>query len=572
VIWAIFLFGMTSLFIFGFFRAKDFERQGRLWMPSLSILLAIAFLVWFPSPFSLSVPAEVAPSIQASTQITQAVLKEAPLWGTGPGTYVFNYSLYHGPEVNSTDFWNTRFDRATSFVQTLLPTMGIVGASVFALFVIALFIRSIVQMLRPRSREDWLQAFVFFSPWLTLVFAAWLYSFNFTLMALFFTLAGLLGSQVIRKPYTKSYDASPGLALLFSTVLVGGSVLLFVGIFIASERYVGELAFARALRMDASNGSLQEVVSLLDTASTLNRLDDRYYRTLSEALLLRVNEQLTSVPNTAQLTAESRQYIQALVAASVNAAVHATELSPQNALNWDTRGRVYRELVTPVPEASQFAVVAHLTGTQLEPLSPRVWNELGKTYLVAVEHERALSVAEDPATAKAAQARVEENLKQAEQAFGRAIQLKPNYAPAHFQLGLTYERQGRTDDAIGKLASVLTFNKEDVGVAFELGQLYLSRDQTGDLALAQTQFEHAVELAPAFSNARWFLASVYERTGETTKAIEQVPSEPDNELVNTSRVCSRRQNTEPVAPSNNKQGLLTLFSFVKLIWLNLPPR
>ena len=343
-----------------------------------------------------------------------------------------------------------------------------------------------------------------------------------TLVFTLFLFTGLLGSQVIRKPYSKSYAQSPGLALLFSLFIVSGSILLFIGIFISSERYIGEVAFARALRLDAGTGSVQEVVSLLDTASTLNRFDDRYYRTLSEALLLRVAEQLNSASNTSQLTAESRQYVQSLVAASVNASARATDLSPNNSLNWSTRGRVYRELVNVLPEASDFAIESHQKAVSLEPVNPRVWIDIGKTFLVAAEQQRAMTVVENNEVAKEAQEKLDTLLKQAESSFIRATELKGNYAPAHFQLGLTYERQGRLDDAISKLASVVGFNPLDAGAVFQLGQLYLRRNQPSDQALAQTQFERAVELSPTFSNARWFLASVYERLGEPTKAIEQI--------------------------------------------------
>ncbi len=535
VLWAIFLFGMSSLFVFGLFRAKDFEKHGRMWMPMVSISVALAFLIWLPTPFTLIVPSEITPSFDASNAIAKQIMSFDGSYGTGPGTYAFDYAQYRGKEINSTDFWNTRFDRAASFVYTLLPTIGSIGVGSLAFFIIVLFVRCLVQMLKPRSREDWLQSFVFFSPWVTLVFATFLYSFNMTLVFLFFVLTGMLGSQIIRRPYTKSYTQSPGLALLFSTVLVAGSIVLFIGIFISAERYVAEIAFAKALKIDGKNGSVQDVVSLVDTAATLNRFDDRYFRTLSEAILLRVAEQLKSAPNTSELTAESRQYVQSLVAASVNAAVRSTDLSPRNALNWNTRGRVYRELISLVPDAAKFAIEAHQKAVNLEPNNPRAWNELGKTFLAAAERERAMTAAEQKDIANQAQKNLDAHLQEAESKFLKAIELKSNYAAAHYQLGLTYERQGRLDDAIAKLESIASYNPSDIGVAFQLGQLYLRRNVPSDLPLAQKQFERAVELSPSFSNARWFLASVYERLDEKPKAIEQIEAvatlNPGNEIV-----------------------------------------
>src|SRR3989339_936667 len=537
ILWIIWLVGMTSLFAFGYARAREFERRGRMWMPALSLMIALGWMLWVPSPFKTYIPTEVSPNFSTSFEIAQKALGLNGSYGTGPGTYVFDYARYHGPAINQTDFWNTRFDRAASFALTILPTYGYLGVFAFALFLGVLLVQSLIYLLKPRSPEHWLRAFVLFSAYLTLLVAGFLYSFNITLIILLFLFAGLLGSQVIHKPYVKTYAQSAGLALLFSTLFVGGSVLLLIGIFLSSERLIAEIAFHSALRLDAKSSSTQEVVKLLDTSATLNRFDDRYYRTLAEALLVRVGEQLKTVSSTSQMTPEAQQYIQSLVAASVNASAHATEISSNNSLNWSTRGRVYRELMTVLPDASKFAIEAHQQAVDLEPVNPRVWTDLGKTYLAAAEQQRSMTVAEDKGVATKAQNMLEQLLKNAEDAFQKAVEYKSNYAPAHFQLGLVYERQGRLDEAISKVTSVLAYNPVDVGVLFELGQLYLQRDEEGDLAQAQTQFEHVVELSPSFSNARWYLASVYERIGETSKAIEQMEAvlklNPDNAVVKT---------------------------------------
>ena len=53
--------------------------------------------------------------------------------------------------------------------------------------------------------------------------------------------------------------------------------------------------------------------------------------------------------------------------------------------------------------------------------------------------------------------------------------------------------------------------------------------------LAQTELERIIKIAPTYSNARWFLASVYEIDGNLKSALEQVQKvaelNPDNILV-----------------------------------------
>jgi len=77
----------------------------------------------------------------------------------------------------------------------------------------------------------------------------------------------------------------------------------------------------------------------------------------------------------------------------------------------------------------------------------------------------------------------------------------------------------------------------DVGAGFQLGVLYLRRGNKDDSGRAQQMFERVIQLAPSYSNARWFLASIYEQKGNFKAAAEQVQKvlelNPENEMVKT---------------------------------------
>ena len=143
-----------------------------------------------------------------------------------------------------------------------------------------------------------------------------------------------------------------------------------------------------------------------------------------------------------------------------------------------------------------------------------------------------LAESSDASFALAAQKQVEENLRQAESALLSAIELKADYAPAHFELSLIYEEQGRLAEALIKMESVKRYNPLDVGVAFQLGVLYL---QQGKNDLAQMEFERAIELVPTFANAHWYLSAVHELKGDLESAVLEVEIvlelDPDNEVV-----------------------------------------
>jgi len=555
LLWMLFALSITLVFAFVLCRSRDFPSIGRFVLPLILLVAVIPFWFWMTSPFSVSVPAEVTPSARASREIAgRALSGEAAAYGTGPGTYALVYARERGEGVNQTEFFNTRFDRASSLVWTWLPTIGPLGFSAFVIFAFSLLVSGLRKIVSGNSREEWLEASAALVPFIILLLSAGFYHFNLTLLFLLFLFGGLIAARALPRPALHKSVRAPALRLFASLVLTIGALCFLVVIFFTSQRYAAEMAYAKGVRADRNNADIAEVVRLLDTAATLNRFDDRAYRVLAEALLYRVGEQLASVSAAAELTPESRAYVQALVASSVNAAVRATELSPNHPVNWLMRGRVYRELMSVVPNAAAFSLSAFEQAIKLEPLNPSNWNELGIASLAAAERERPLTVAQDKEAAARAKALVEDFMKKAEAAFGRAIELKPNYAPAHYQLSLAYERQGRLNDAIGKMESVARYNLQDVGVAFQLGQLYLRRNGLGDLERARRSFEYAVSLAPSYSNARWFLASVYEQEGDVRAAIAQVEEvlelNPSNQLVKSrfDRLLKGQASTEPPVP------------------------
>ncbi len=534
VLWVIFLAGLLLLFVFIFMRAEDFPDVGRLTFPSFLAAFALLFLFWFPSPVHLNIPMDVTPSFGGSWSIALQTTKLHPLLGSGPGTYSFDYSRFHDASINSTNFWNVRFDRAISFLFLLPPTVGWLGTLGWLVFTLWLFIASILRIARTKG-EEWLPAFVVFGGWFTALVATCLYGGNTTILLVFFALSGLLVSQLGSAPTERKFGQSPRLSLILSFAFILISVGAVTIIFVSGQRYAAELAFTQAVHLDQANADLDKIIPLLDRAATINRFDDIYYRNLAQALLLKSGKELNVIKDAPQVKPEDRQRVQSFIAASVNASVRATELSPSNAANWFIRGSVYREFISLVDNAGTFASDAFDKTVELEPANPGNFVESGRTDFAIAEAYRALTGSKDEKVKKDAQEKTTLYLGLAEQRFNQAIKLKPDYSPAHYQLALVKERQGKLDEAIGKMESVVNYNPQDVGVAFQLGLLYMRRGGKEDATRAQGSLEYAVKLLPSFSNAHWFLASIYEQQGSLDKAIAEIQKvaalNPNNDLV-----------------------------------------
>jgi Tfp pilus assembly protein PilF len=151
--------------------------------------------------------------------------------------------------------------------------------------------------------------------------------------------------------------------------------------------------------------------------------------------------------------------------------------------------------------------------------------------------------------------------------FKTALELKPNFASAQNSLGKAYFKQKYYDKAIETLKKLTTnliyatphyplanlgevyYEKQDYGSAEKyfkaalkiephfafalqgLGKTYLA---SGKLTAATVTLEKAVTYAPKHTGAYFYLADVYTRTGDYTKALSSYKKimelSPDSEL------------------------------------------
>jgi tetratricopeptide (TPR) repeat protein len=95
-------------------------------------------------------------------------------------------------------------------------------------------------------------------------------------------------------------------------------------------------------------------------------------------------------------------------------------------------------------------------------------------------------------------------------AYGARVDLHPNDADAHYDLGDVYLRQGRHDEARAELTLVLLLDPWHADAAASLAQTHLRRQ---DYAAAADAARRALELDPEDSEARYVLGTSLIRLG-----------------------------------------------------------
>jgi len=197
-IWIGLMVSMGLILAFAITQIKKLDFR-RLVFPMIILILVVLFYFSKVSPITLNVPAEVMPSIKASWDIDKATLNEKPLLGSGPGTFAFDYAEFKSPDLNRTDFWNIRFNKAFSQVLTMIATLGILGILSW-LFLIGSYVYiAICKLTSPITSEANQEIGVdtrilslgLFSSWILLPILGFLYSTNLTLSFFFFVLMAL---------------------------------------------------------------------------------------------------------------------------------------------------------------------------------------------------------------------------------------------------------------------------------------------------------------------------------------------------------------------------------------------
>lgn len=526
--------GVGSLVWLGLLFYKN-ETTSFQWtvIPALAILLSlIAWPIVLVNVTRVSVPVEVNLSLSASWRIAMQNAKGNPLLGTGPDTFSYGFSKFKPEGFNDSNFWSFRFDRATSELAQLLSTTGFIGlAAYLAVFIIGLYL--CWRALKNKQADDWYLKAVIASSFIVLSIAQAVYFLNTAMAAMTWLLLGLLAVVSSSGEKKLSLTESPRASLSFSfglavVVLLSAAVWLGVGRF-----WMADVAYAQAQRSPLTIDGLRAAETHLLNAVNLNPWRDTYRVTLAQVYLGMANYE-ASQPAAEKKEDQDAQIakLQGYIASSIAAARSATELASQSVANWEVLGSIYRGTVLFARDAEPWVISSFQKAVELEPSNPALFTELGKAYLISASRMR--QQAEQATGDEKSKLELEsgQQLASALDQFNRAITLKADYAPAHFQEVLALELQGKFAEAIDKLERLRESLPQDIDVLYELGSLAYN---TGDYDKAEDAFSTITTLVPNHSNAHFGLNLVYQKKGEVDKAITELEKvlelNPGNEQV-----------------------------------------
>ncbi len=463
-------------------------------LPLLLLPIVVSAAVWGVSNYQLTAknalftraqnfPQELQLPLATSWKITISAFRDAPLLGTGPATYLFDFTSYKPVEFNNSRAWNIRFDQSFNEYLQVWATLGLAGLVAFLLLT-AMFVTAAVRKLL--SDQDMLSqslgvaGLTFFLILVLHPSSLVLWVIGIILLACFMVAnkdlvdeMNLSMATVVSSKTQRRFDILPTivLAVVLLAVVVATA---FTGKFALADYY-----HRQALNAVATNQALNAYNSLVK-AENLNPYVDLYRSNLAKTNFALANAIAAAHGPTqdqpeGSLSDQDKQNIQTLLSQAITEGKVAAYLSPNNPNNWETLGVIYRQISGVAQNAQNFALDAYGRAIQRDPYNPLLRLSVGGIYYSIKNYDLAIRFYTD------------------------SVQLKPDFANGWYNLAIAFREKGDNTSAIAaaeKAASLVDPKSQDYQVATQFLS-ELRAKASGQAPTGQTAPAAGTSLNPA---------------------------------------------------------------------------
>ncbi len=428
-------------------------------------------------------PQELQLPFPDSWKVSVSTFRDTPFLGTGPATYLFNFSAYKPVEINSTNLWNIRFDTGFNEFLQILGTLGGLGLLAF------LFLVGITLTFAFKAMYSLKDNPLGLSLGIGVVAVVVLFALHATtVVSLVISLAIMAIFMVSSKTTGKVEELTVGIktSKYTDSSLVTGDVLpiilfipiLIFAIYIFANGYnVVYADYYHRLALDSASTRALDTYNNLIQAEKLNPNVDLYRTDLAQTNFALANSIATAKGPTeasagGSLTDQDKQNIQTLLSQAISEGRAATQLSPKNSANWEILASIYRQISGVAQNALQFSLDSYGRAIQRDPLNPLLRLNVGGIYYSIKNYDLAIRF------------------------FADAANLKPDYANAYYNLAVALRDKGdlqSAQSAAEKLMTLLDPNSQDYKVAGQFLADIKAKAATGSAQQATTPPEQQQE-------------------------------------------------------------------------------
>ncbi len=412
-------------------------------------------------------PREVQIPFTTSWKVSVSSFRDAPFWGSGPATYLFDFTSYKPVEFNATKFWNLRFDSAFNEYLLVLGTLGGVGL-IALIFATGFFISQAYKVIKAQSHIGSepgsasnlhlqsvglaISGIVFFVILALHSSTLSVFVIGLLILACFMAvrahLPGLSQARfdgngfkqvLMRVASTINLDQTASetirMEALPSVILTIAVALAGFAFFFAGKFALADFHHRNALNAVAQNQGLAAYNELV-AAEKLNPLSDLYRTDLAQtnfalANAIAVAKGPTQASPSGSFTDQDRQNIQVLLQQAISEGRTATTLNPRSSLNWEILGSLYRQISGVAQNALLFALDSYGRAIQTDPLNPLLRLSVGGTYYAIQNYDMAIRF------------------------FTDSVNLKPDFANGFYNLSVAYRDKGDLSSALAAAQEAL---------------------------------------------------------------------------------------------------------------------
>ncbi len=378
---------------------------------------------------------------QDSWKVAISAFRDSPAFGSGPATFLFNFTQYKPASINLTPLWNFRFDTSYNEFFQILATLGALGFLAFLFFAVAL-VKLALKVLRHSD------SFTVGLALAVLIFVAMLIFHVSTPVSMVVGILIIIALIALHKSEGKVEEFTLGVkasrikdATGFNSQpldnMMAGDVLpIIVFIPIAILTLVGLWQTYRVASADVYHrlglNSISErglqAYDYLRAAETLNPVIDVYRTDMAQTNFLIANAIATAkAPSEASpggsLTDQDKANIQQFLSQAINESRAAVTISPRSAQNWEILASIYRQITGVAENALQFSLDGYGRAIALDPYNPLLRLNVGGLYYSIRNYDMAIRFFDD------------------------AVNLKPDYANAYYNLSIALRDKGNLKEA-----------------------------------------------------------------------------------------------------------------------------
>lgn len=441
----------VGLIVLALFTYSSSLKENNAYLLGIALAVVVVSLLNY-MPFSREVLTFLKVDYQKETQldlgnswaVATSSVRDYPLIGSGPSTFLYDFTRYRPAAYNLSDAWNVRYVVSNNDYLQILTTLGIVGFLSYLTFVLGFVFFAVRKALRGEKTEEHplkvgLTASIaaFFIGTLLIPSSTATFAIFILLFGALLALEKLVGKEWVSDlrfslKLGKAGSIEEAKDIMPYLITIPGIVLSIALIFFTYKFAAANFYYKKSLdAISQNNGS--DALKYQNLSITTNPYQDVYHLAAAQTSLSIANNLATKK----DLTDQEKQLISSLLDQAVREARSAATVNPLNVLNWEGLASIYRSIAGAVQGAGDWSLSSFQTAINIDPPNPQLRLDAGGLFYAAAQYDLALDY------------------------FRQAVNLKPNLPNAHYNLANAFKQLGKFNEAWVEYQTTLTLITAD---------------------------------------------------------------------------------------------------------------